>query len=318
MDNQLLSPLADDVFKGIFADRRNIGNLAAFLRPIVRLPDEEFSRLSLVDPFLKRLFKKDKQGVLDVKVLTTSGKVINVEVQVGHFTAIRNRILYYLAKLIWEQLRSGDHYDRIQQVIILLICDQLIPGEPGLSGLTVPDSAAGTSRGRGGYLNSFVLREEGGGEIFTHLIKIITLELPKVPREKVEDEVWPWARFFTCKGEEEYNMLGKEYPEVGKVVGELKKLSWGERRRLIAEQEEIWRKDRASMANDARNEGLEAGRKIGLKVGQEAGLKEGIIIGTERAHREKVEAARRLKAKGVPTDLIAGGLDLPLETVESL
>jgi hypothetical protein len=118
------------------------------------------------------------------------------------------------------------------------------------------------------------------------------------PREKVLDEVWPWARFFTCEGEEEYNMLAKEYPEVGKVVGELKKLSWGERRRLIAEQEEIWRKDRASMAEDAWNEGLKAGR--------------------ERAYREKLEAARRLKAKGVPADLIAGGLELPLETVESL
>jgi hypothetical protein len=306
MANTLLSPLADDVFKTIFADRRNIDNLAAFLRPIVRLPDEEFSRLSLVDPFLKRLFKRDKQGILDVKVLTKSGKVINVEVQVGHFTAIRKRILYYLAKLIWEQLRSGDHYDRIQQVIIVLICDQLIPGEPGLPGLAAPDSAAGTSRERGGYLNSFVLREEEGGEIFTNLIKIITLELPKVPREKVRDEVWPWARFFTCEAEEEYNMLAKEYPEVRKVVGELKKLSWGERRRLITEQEEIWRKDRAAMDDDARAEGI--------LIGTEKTRREE----RERAYREKLETARKLKTEGISVELIARSLNLPFETVKGL
>jgi hypothetical protein len=43
MKYKLLSPLAGDVFKGIFADRRNIDNLAAFLRPIVHLPGEELN-----------------------------------------------------------------------------------------------------------------------------------------------------------------------------------------------------------------------------------------------------------------------------------
>jgi hypothetical protein len=61
MGDKILSPLDDDVFKGIFADQRNIDNLAAFLRPIVNLPEDEYSRLTIVDPHLKRLFKKDKQ-----------------------------------------------------------------------------------------------------------------------------------------------------------------------------------------------------------------------------------------------------------------
>jgi flagellar biosynthesis/type III secretory pathway protein FliH len=121
-------------------------------------------------------------------------------------------------------------------------------------------------------------------------------------------------------------MLAKEYPEVGKVVGELKKLSWGERRRLIAEQEEIWRKDRASMRSDARDEGLKEGLKTGqekgLKEGREKGLKEGLKTGRreerERAYREKLEAARKLKANGVPADFIAGSLELPPEMVEGL
>ncbi|MDR2071581.1 MAG: Rpn family recombination-promoting nuclease/putative transposase [Treponema sp.] len=126
MKNTLLSPLADDVFKALFAGQRNIGNLAAFLRAVVNLPDEEFTRLTILDPHLKRQFQKDKQGILDIRVLTKSGKVISVEVQVCLFAAIRKRILYYLAKLIWEQMRRGDDYKRIQQVIIILICDHII------------------------------------------------------------------------------------------------------------------------------------------------------------------------------------------------
>jgi predicted transposase/invertase (TIGR01784 family) len=160
------------------------------------------------------------------------------------------------------------------------------------------------------------------GSAFTDLIKIVTLELPKVPQETDRNGAWPWARFFTCKEEEEFDMLAKEYPEVGKVVGVLKKLSWGERRRMIAEQEEIWRKDRAAMADDARAEGRERGRA----EGREKGMAEGIAIGTEKtrreeqekAYREKLEAARRLKAKGLSVELIAESLELPHETVEGL
>ncbi|MDR1637165.1 MAG: Rpn family recombination-promoting nuclease/putative transposase, partial [Treponema sp.] len=203
MGNKLLSPLADDVFKGIFADQRNIDNLADFLMPIARLPAEEYSRLTIVDPYLRRLFKKDKQGILDVKVLTKSGKVINVEVQVCRFAAIRKRILYYLARLIGEQLRRGDKYERIQQTIVVIICDHLIPGEPGqaeepgyLSGMVSGDGRPG---GKERYLNSFSIRNDEDGETFTELVKIITIELPKVPRKRDGNAAWPWARFFTCE-----------------------------------------------------------------------------------------------------------------------
>jgi hypothetical protein len=49
MARELLSPLSDDVFKYIFADQRNIDNLAALLRPILNLPETEYSRLTLVE-----------------------------------------------------------------------------------------------------------------------------------------------------------------------------------------------------------------------------------------------------------------------------
>jgi predicted transposase/invertase (TIGR01784 family) len=280
--------------------------------PIAGLPDEEYSRLSIVDPYLRRLFKKDKQGILDVKVLTKSGKVINVEVQVCRFAAIRKRILYYLARLIGEQLRRGDKYDRIQQTIIVIICDHLIPGEPGQaedpdfpSGMISEDTGLG---GKDRYINSFSMRNDADGETFTNLIKIITIELPKVPRKTDRNAAWPWARFFTCEDEEEYDMLAKENPEVTKVVGTLKRLSWGERRRMIAEQEEMWRKDRAAMDDDARQEGREKGRKEGREEGRQEGRQEGREEGRkeerEKAFREKLEAARKMKDDGFTAEQI--------------
>jgi hypothetical protein len=329
MDDKLLSPLDDDVFKGIFADQKNIDNLAAFLRSVVDLPDEEYKRLTIVDPHLKRLFKKDKQGILDVKVLTKSGTVINVEVQVCHLAAIRKRVLYYLSKMIWEQVRQGDKYDRIQRAIIVLICDYAIRDEPEQmkDGRPFGDPALNGPK-TGGYLNSFTLRNDVNGKVFTNLIKIITIELPKVPKETDKAAAWPWARFFTCKGEEEFDMLAKEYPEVMKVVGELKKLSLGERLRMLADEKEKRRKDRLAREAYVREEGraearaaayqekLEAIRKIKAEADQKAYQEK--LEAAQKVYQEKLEAARAFKATGLSAELIAKSLKLPLETVEGL
>jgi hypothetical protein len=118
-----------------------------------------------VDPFLNRLFKRDKQGILDVKALTKSGRVINIEVQICRLPAIRQRVLYYLARLIGEQLRSGDRYERIQPVIVILICGHVIREEGG-SGEDLNDFSGPVwgGKGRGSYLNSFSLRNDADGK----------------------------------------------------------------------------------------------------------------------------------------------------------
>jgi predicted transposase/invertase (TIGR01784 family) len=127
------------------------------------------------------------------------------------------------------------------------------------------------------------------------LVKVITLELPKVPEEGDLNPAWPWARFFTCRGEEEYDMLAEEHPEVTKAVVELKRLSWSERRREMAEKEEMWRRDLQAVADDARQEGREEGRG-----------------------EEKLETARRLKSMGLSAEQIAAATGLSLRDIEAL
>jgi predicted transposase/invertase (TIGR01784 family) len=94
-------------------------------------------------------------------------------------------------------------------------------------------------------------------------------------------------------------MLVKEYPEVTKVVGELKKLSLGERLRMLADEKEKRRKDRLARERYVREEGKEEGRAEGREEGV-------------------TEAARKLKAAGLSVEFIAESLKLPLETVEGL
>jgi predicted transposase/invertase (TIGR01784 family) len=86
-------------------------------------------------------------------------------------------------------------------------------------------------------------------------------------------------------------MLAEEHPEVTKAVVELKRLSWSERRREMAEKEEMWRRDLQAVADDARQEGRE---------------------------EEKLETARRLKSMGLSAEQTAAATGLSLRDIETL
>ena len=78
---EILPPTNDWVFKLLFGDERNKDNLIALLKSFVELPDEEFE-LIFLDTHLKPEAEDDKLGILDVKVKTRSGKIVNVEIQI--------------------------------------------------------------------------------------------------------------------------------------------------------------------------------------------------------------------------------------------
>jgi predicted transposase/invertase (TIGR01784 family) len=197
---ELLSPLWDYVFKHIFGDQRNIDILSAFIKDVLALPDPEFDRLTIVDPFLKKLMKRDKSGILDVKVHTSGGKIIDVEVQIEKYSGIKNRILYYRSKLIWEQLKAGDDYEKLNQVIIIAICDHvLLPEEKACE-------------------NSYHLRNDRTNGVFTEQEHIIILELPKLTWE-AKEKVELWMKFLKGGSLEEMEMLGKQDEAIGKAVG---------------------------------------------------------------------------------------------------
>ncbi|GHU20882.1 hypothetical protein FACS189475_10080 [Betaproteobacteria bacterium] len=124
MNQKLLLPTNDFVFKKIFGENTEV--LSDFLQAVLDLPAEEYQGLTVVDPNLEREYIEDKLGVLDVKVHTKSGKVIDVEVQVKSQRSIWKRMAFYTAKMVVEQVKSGDKYQQINRVISILIADFLM------------------------------------------------------------------------------------------------------------------------------------------------------------------------------------------------
>jgi predicted transposase/invertase (TIGR01784 family) len=300
---ELPAPLWDYIFGILFGDQRHIDILAGFLRTLLDLPQNEYAHLTIVNPMLKRMWKRDKSAVVDVRVKTKSGRVIHVEMQMEHSAQMKNRILYYSSKLLWEQMKRGYEYSRINQVISIIICDHIL----------VPEENE--------YLNTYEIRHEGSGERFTDLVKIIILELPKVPKDENGKPEWPWLEFFKCRTLEEFDMLAKRHPEVKKAVTEIKKLSWTKRYRMYIEDRNLARYDRQIIDEERREEAWNNGRQEGLQKGLEEGrtegLQEGCTEGLQKGLEEASRAiARNLKARGRPMDEIAAVTGLSPEEIE--
>ena len=107
---RLLPLTSDFVFKLVFGDKRRVELLTAFLQAVLDLPAKEYDRVTIVDPNVKKEYIKDKAGVLDVKIHTKSGTVIDVEIQVEPHVPLKKRVQYYQAKMLAEQISEGNDY----------------------------------------------------------------------------------------------------------------------------------------------------------------------------------------------------------------
>jgi hypothetical protein len=92
----------------------------------------------------------------------------------------------YGAKMLTEQVKRGDTWDRAEQVVsIIIIDDILLPEEDG-------------------YYNEYALCNRKNGKPFTELLGLNILELPKLPVESDGSRLWYWGRFFTSEDEEDF------------------------------------------------------------------------------------------------------------------
>jgi predicted transposase/invertase (TIGR01784 family) len=97
--------------------------LDSFLKSVLDVPAEEYQGLEVLDPVLHPENLEDKRCILDIKLHTKSGKVIDIEIQARYQNFIWKRIQYYAAKLLVYQAKSGEKYDQLPQVIKILIAD---------------------------------------------------------------------------------------------------------------------------------------------------------------------------------------------------
>ena len=293
----LLPVTMDFVFKLIFGDRRNVDILGDFLKSVLDIPADEYESVTVLDPdgeyeglavldsFLKKEHEGDKSGILDVKVQTKRGHIVNVEIQVRRIPEMKHRSVYFISKMVTEQMAAGrSHADIKRSVSIIITCETI-----------VPENAH--------YHNQFRYRSHRDGAEFTDLTEINTLELSKLPDDEDGLELWRWMKFIESGDEGVLNMLAEKNPKIQKAVGVLKELSADERARMLHERREIARRDMVSLMDGAKREGRIEGRVEGRAEGR---------------NERTLELARNFLRLNVPLRQIAEGAGLSQEEVEAL
>ena len=243
MKKQKLLPVKSDiVFRMFFADERNEDFLISFLKSVLKLPKEEYKKIVIADPHLLPEHIGDKFSVIDVKLHTKSGKTIHIEIQLQVTKDTRDRIVFYDAKLITEQLGSGGKYESIQKVISIVITNK--------------ELIKNSSR----YHHRFTFYDPEAGVEFSDVIEIHSLELNKLPDRTDGTELYDWAKFINAESEEELDMVAERNPRVKKAVVTLRRLSADEQARDMYERREKAMRDIDSMNREAEQRGLEKGK----------------------------------------------------------
>ena len=226
MENRAFLPIKSDVvFRLFYADERNQEFLVGLLKSMLRLPEDDYNEIEIADPHLLREFEGDKLAIIDVKLHTRSKKIIHIEIQLEVTSALKKRIAFYEAKLVTEQIGSGDDYDLIKKVISIIITEEEL----------IPDSPR--------YHHRFTFYDPEARVEFSDIIELHTLELRKLPQGTDGTELYDWAKFIDAETEEELTMLAEKNPQIGKAVVKLRELSADERARDLFERREKARRD---------------------------------------------------------------------------
>ncbi|MDR2157289.1 MAG: Rpn family recombination-promoting nuclease/putative transposase [Clostridiales Family XIII bacterium] len=285
MSRALLSVKNDYVFKRVFGNPNNIDALADLLQAVLDIPKEDYGRLDIVDPHTGRRRPDDKLSILDVRIHTASGKIIDIEIQVNREVAFKERIVYYTSILLTDQMERGLKYDVIKKVISIIITDFTL----------IDDSDA--------YHNRYLLCDPKTGSRFGDIFEINTLELSKLPKESDGGALWNWLKLMTVREEEDMAELAKKSVAIGKVTACIKEMSEDEAERMIAEAREKERRDRWAEIEYGRQEGL----RQGIDIGKEAGR-----------HEKSLEIADRMKRQNIPSEIITSVTDLSAEEIAEL
>jgi predicted transposase/invertase (TIGR01784 family) len=140
--------------------------LAGFLKTILDIPETDYEEIYIEDSLLKIESIGDKYGILDIKIKTKSGSIIDVEMQVAHDKFMKERVIYYISRMIAEQMGESVKYSKIQKVVSIIIAAEhnLIKGSKN-------------------FHHRFFLKDEESGIIFTNKLEIDTLEIKKLPKD---------------------------------------------------------------------------------------------------------------------------------------
>ena len=277
-------PCTDAAFKHIFADPADTAPLRSFLAAVLGWPENQLADLTIENPHLNPSRADTKESILDVRVQTTAGDSIDIEIQLLPDPGFPERLTFYTARLLANQLHRGQDYTRLRRTICVGITDFAL----------IPD---------GHYHHRFRLHDPARQTELTNIIQIDLLEIPKLPADNDKTLLWSWMRFIGAHNQKEIDMTITADPAIAQAAGKAKFFTAEEQAEIDQLRQDIWMMEQVDRQRYAREDGI----KEGLAQGEALG-----------ARQNQLETAQRMIAKGMPLETIADLTQLSLDEVAGL
>ncbi len=217
-----------------------------FLSDILNIPRSAIKNTQIINEGLWKRARKEKQGIVDIRIKLNNDRIINIEIQVLKSDHWDKRQLFYLSKMYTENARRGEDYDNLTDCISIAILD-----------FNLTEDAE--------YFHCYKFRDEKG-KIFSEAMTVYILELRKtLGRENVIDD---WIRVFRAKSEEDLNMIKSNNKGILAAIKELKEIGLYNIFREEYEYRLKVKRDTRARESYVRKEGIAIGKAEGKAEGK--------------------------------------------------
>ena len=286
-ETKKLFPLTNDaMMKLYFTREENMEQLKQFIKATTHLTNEDLFKVEIKNPYLSKQQVLEKDFIVDIRVTSTTGHQINIEVQVKKHADFIERMVSYNARQYSTQLHRGDEYSELKEAISIIVVD-----------FSLFDDT-----------NEFfehILFRRKNGKVFTNAQQFYIIDLTKMPFELTGPK-HQWGALFKAKSKEELEMLIQESDEMKVAAEKLMKLNEDKiaREIAIAREESQW--------------AWEFTKNAERRQAHAQGRKEAEAQALAEKLEEKLEIARKLLSLNLPIEQVVTATNLTLEAVEAL
>ena len=278
-----LDPKADLTFKKIFGEHPDL--VISLLNAL--LPLTEAQTIKSIEYLPAELMPEQpwrKNSIVDVRCKAHDGRQFIVEMQMEWTTAFKKRVLFNASKAYVRQLGEGHNYRLLQPVYSLSLVNDIF--EPDMEE----------------FYHYYRMVHEQHTEKVIDGLNLIFVELPKFKPQSISQKKMMvlWLRFLTEIGEKTREVPEElwENPDVKRALDIVEQSAYTDAE--IAAYDKFWDTIRVEQAFVDEAE-------VRYHIGYNKGI--------EQAN---LENARKMKADGMPTELIAKYTGLTREIINKL
>ena len=256
-----IDPTIDFACKRVLGDPQHPSITLHFLNSVLRFPTP-IREVRIINPAIEKDFSDDKWSLLDILATDDSGRMYDIEVQTTRPYGLRQRLVYYAARLLVGQLKKGQDYHHLRSSIGICLLD-------GIEFRRDTD-----------LHHHFQLRNDGGA-LLTECLQVHLFELPKYEppgdNQPISDSVDQWLYFFRrAQGSTEEELMSRlPDPVFAEATGVLKMIAKDPEKRWQYEMRLKAERDARAKLQQAIADGLEMGLEQGVAQGLEKGLEQG-------------------------------------------